>query len=71
MQAPEGEVWLLAEWPPGADEPENFWLSNLPAETSLSHLVYYAKSRWWVEQNYRQLKNELGLDHYEGRTWQG
>lgn len=71
LQAPEGEVWLLAEWPPGADEPENFWLSNLPAETSLSRLVYYAKSRWWVEQNYRQLKNELGLDHYEGRTWQG
>lgn len=71
LEAPEGEVWLLAEWPPEAEEPENFWLSNLPAETSLDRLVYYAKSRWWVEQNYRQLKNELGLDHYEGRTWQG
>lgn len=69
--AEEGEVWLLAEWPVNSRQPEKFWLSDLPADTPLAELVYYAKSRWWVEQNYQQLKTELGLDHYEGRTWLG
>lgn len=63
--------WLLIEWPPGADAPEKFWFSNLPENTDLQELVYWAKIRWYVEQNYQQLKDELGLDHFEGRSWDG
>ncbi len=63
--------WLLIEWPPGTSEPTKFWLSNLPESTPLQELVYWAKIRWWVEQNYQQLKDDLGLDHFEGRSWAG
>lgn len=63
--------WLLAEWPPGEPEPTKFWLSNLSETASLQELIYWAKIRWWVEQNYQQLKDELGLDHFEGRSWTG
>jgi len=63
--------WLLVEWPPEAAEPEKFWFSNLPDTATLQELVYWAKMRWWVEQNYQQLKEELGLDHFEGRSWEG
>lgn len=69
---PKEEIlWLLAEWPEEAATPTKFWLGNLPGDTSLLSLVRLAKIRWWVEQGYQQLKDELGLDHYEGRTWQG
>ncbi len=64
-------VWLLIEWPPEAPAPTKYWFSNLPEEVSLRRLVRLAKLRWRVEQNYQQLKEELGLDHYEGRGWQG
>lgn len=67
----EPVCWLLIEWPHGADEPTRYWLSNLPEDTSLRELVYWAKIRWWVEQNYQQLKDDLGLDHFEGRSWTG
>jgi SRSO17 transposase len=63
--------WLLAEWPRGARAPTAFWLSNLPAETPLERLVALAKLRWRVEQDYRELKDALGLDHFEGRSWTG
>lgn len=63
--------WLLVEWPVTAPEPTKFWLSNLPEDTSLKELIYWAKLRWWVEQNYQQLKDDLGLDHFEGRSWAG
>jgi len=59
------------EWPPEAEAPTKYWFSNLPQGVSLQHLVQLAKLRWRVEQNYQQLKEELGLDHYEGRGWQG
>ncbi len=68
---PEPISWLLIEWPHEAEEPTKYWLSNLPQETSLRELVYWAKIRWWVEQNYQQLKDDLGLDHFEGRSWTG
>lgn len=69
---PEWEsVWLLIEWPSDAQAPTKYWFSNLPEEVSLRRLVRLAKLRWRVEQNYQQLKEELGLDHYEGRGWQG
>ncbi len=63
--------WLLVEWPATAAAPTKYWLSNLPATTSLRRLVRWAKSRWRIEQDYRQLKHELGLDHFEGRGWRG
>ena len=65
------ERWLLAEWPEGKDEPVKYWLSNLPADTPLTTLVHLAKLRWRVEHDYRELKQCLGLDHYEGRTYRG
>jgi SRSO17 transposase len=64
-------VWLLVEWPAEVEAPSKYWFSNLPEGVSLRRLVQLAKLRWRVEQNYQQLKEELGLDHYEGRGWQG
>jgi len=64
-------VWLLIEWPRDVEAPSKYWFSNLPEGLSLRRLVQLAKLRWRVEQNYQQLKEELGLDHYEGRGWQG
>ncbi|MGI5513825.1 IS701 family transposase [Streptomyces sp. CA-106131] len=63
--------WLLAEWPAGEKEPTKYWLSTLPADTPLRHLVRSAKLRWRVEHDYRELKTALGLGHFEGRTWNG
>jgi SRSO17 transposase len=65
------ERWLLAEWPPAAAEPVKYWLSNLPADTALDRLVRLAKLRWRIEHDYRELKQCLGLDHYEGRSFRG
>jgi SRSO17 transposase len=63
--------WLLAEWPAGKPEPTKYWLANLPADTPLVELVGLARLRWRVEQDYRELKGALGLDHFEGRGWAG
>jgi len=63
--------WLLAEWPEGKDAPTDFWLSNLPEDTPLERLVELAKLRWRIEQDYRELKDALGLDHFEGRSYNG
>jgi SRSO17 transposase len=71
---PDGELpvrWLLAEWPEGKDAPTNYWISNLPADTPIERLVALAKLRWRVEQDYRELKDALGLDHFEGRSYPG
>jgi SRSO17 transposase len=65
------ERWLLAEWPPDKDEPIKYWLSNLPTDTPLATLVRLAKLRWRIEHDYRELKQCLGLDHYEGRSYRG
>ena len=59
------------EWPPDEAEPTKYWLSTLPATTSLKKLVDRAKLRWRIERDYQELKGELGLDHYEGRGWRG
>jgi SRSO17 transposase len=69
-RAPRSE-WLVIEWPPEADEPTDYWLSNLPSGTTPTELVRLARLRWTIELDYRQLKGELGLDHYEGRSWAG
>lgn len=63
--------WLLIEWPEGQDKPEHYWLSTLPESTPVVDLVRQAKWRWHIEQDYQQLKDELGLDHFEGRSWIG
>ena len=71
-RAPDGslpECWLLAEWPPEADEPTDYWLSNLPAGIPIAELVRLAKIRWRIEHDYRELKHGLGLDHFEGRSF--
>ena len=73
-RGPDGSLpdcWLLAEWPPGADEPTDYWLSNLPADTPIAELVRLAKIRWRIEHDYRELKHGLGLDHFEGRSFTG
>lgn len=63
--------WLIIEWPENADEPSDYWLSNLAADAPLERLARLARLRWTIELDYRQLKGELGLDHYEGRSWRG
>jgi SRSO17 transposase len=63
--------WLLAEWPAGRAEPTKYWLPSLPEATPLVELVRLARLRWRVEQDYRELKGALGLDHFEGRGWVG
>lgn len=63
--------WLLIEWPRGAAEPVKYWLSNMPADTSLTELVTVAKGRWRIERDYQELKQEFGLAQYEGRGWRG
>ncbi len=68
---PGDEEWLLCEWPDGADAPTKFYLSSLPASTSLKALVRAARLRWRVERDYQELKQEIGLDHFEGRLWRG
>jgi SRSO17 transposase len=68
---PHPEVWLLAEWPSGEKEPTKYFLCDLPGNSTLRRLVRIVKSRWKIEQDYQQLKEELGLDHYEGRSWTG
>ncbi|MBM3148154.1 MAG: transposase [Actinobacteria bacterium] len=64
-------AWLLAQWPEGESEPTKYWLADLPAETTLFDLVRLAKLRWRIEQDYRELKDALGLDHFEGRSFRG
>lgn len=68
---PHPEEWLLIEWPKKEPEPTKYWLSTLSAGTFLKSLVKLAKHRWIIERDYEELKQELGLGHYEGRGWRG
>jgi SRSO17 transposase len=68
---PHPEEWLLIEWPEGEREPAKYWLSTLSADTPLTELVHLAKHRWIIERDYEELKQELGLGHFEGRGWRG
>jgi SRSO17 transposase len=70
-EVPPREEWLIAEWPDGDDGPADYWISNLPADTPPERLARLARMRWKIELDYKQLKGELGLDHYEGRSWLG
>jgi SRSO17 transposase len=68
---PWPEEWLLIEWPAGEKEPTKYWLSNLPRDIGFGRLVDLAKLRWRVERDYQELKQEIGLGHFEGRGWRG
>lgn len=68
---PWPEEWLLIEWPEGEKEPAKYWLSTMPATTKIATLVDIAKLRWRIERDFQDLKQEIGLDHYEGRGWRG
>jgi SRSO17 transposase len=65
------EEWLISEQPEGHNEPSDYWISNMPPNTPLEQLARLARMRWKIELDYKQLKGELGLDHYEGRSWLG
>jgi SRSO17 transposase len=65
------EEWLLIEWPRGEPAPTQYWLSTLPETLPVADLVRLAKLRWRIERDYQELKDELGLDHFEGRGWRG
>jgi SRSO17 transposase len=70
-EIPPREEWLIAEWPKGKPAPTDYWISNLPVSTKPGQLARLARLRWKIELDYRQLKGQLGLDHYEGRSWLG
>jgi SRSO17 transposase len=65
------EEWLLIEWPASESEPTNYWLSNLGVDITFERLVDLAKLRWRIERDYQELKQEIGLGHFEGRGWRG
>jgi SRSO17 transposase len=71
LSEPRAEEWFLAEWPEGEKEPTKYWLSTLPEATSLEDLVATAKLRWRIGRDFEELKQELGLGHFEGRGWRG
>ncbi len=71
LTAPRPEEWLLIEWPKGEKEPTKYWFSTLPEKISFTRLVDLAKLRWRIERDYQELKQEVGLSHYEGRGWRG
>ncbi len=68
---PHPVEWMIIEWPDGEEGPTKFWFSTLPATMSLNDLVELAKRRWLIERDYQELKSELGLAHFEGRSWRG
>jgi len=73
-RTPDGALpacWLIAEWPPGKPEPTDYWLSTMAPDTPIRELVRLAKIRWRIEHDYRELKDGLGLDHFEGRSYIG
>ncbi len=71
QKQPRSTEWLMIEWPEDEDAPTKYWLSNLLGQTGLTELVDIAKLRWRIERDYLELKQEVGLNHYEGRGWRG
>lgn len=68
---PHAEEWLLIEWPAGETEPSKYWLSTLPENIALARLIATAKARWRIERDLQDLKQEIGVGHFEGRGWRG
>jgi SRSO17 transposase len=71
LNEPRPQEWLLIEWPHGEKEPTKYWLSTLPEDIGFKRMVELAKLRWRIERDYQDLKQDLGLGHYEGRGWRG
>ncbi len=71
LSQPRAEEWLLIEWPENETEPTKYWFATLPEDIAFDRLVDSAKLRWRIERDYQELKQELGLGHYEGRGWRG
>ena len=71
LHEPRPEEWLLVDWPKGEKEPRKYWLSTVPGHASLEDLVHLAEIRWRIDRDYQEMKSELGLGHYEGRSWLG
>ena len=71
LNEPRPEEWLVIEWPEGEDEPTKYWFSTLDAGIAFEKFVDSIKLRWRIERDYQDLKQELGLGHYEGRGWRG
>ena len=68
LSEPRADEWLLIEWPEGEAEPTKYWLATLPKNIAFRRLVDITKLRWRIERDYQDLKQELGLGHYEGRA---
>ena len=68
---PRPEEWFMVEWPEDEAEPTKYWFSTLPEDMPLADLVEITKLRWRIERDFQNLKQELGLGHYEGRGWRG
>lgn len=71
LNEPRPEEWLVIEWPEGEDEPTRYWFSTLDASIAFEKLIDTIKLRWRIERDYQDLKQEVGLGHYEGRGWRG
>ena len=71
LTAPRPKEWLLIEWPQGEAEPAKYWFSTLPEGIDFTSLVGITKLRWRIERDYLDLKQEIGIGHYEGRGWRG
>jgi SRSO17 transposase len=71
LSGARADEWLLIEWPKGEKKPTKYWLSTLPEDIAFEHLVDTAKLRWRIERDYQELKQEVGLGHFEGRGWRG
>jgi SRSO17 transposase len=67
----EPEEWLIIEWPKDEKEPTKFWLSTLPADIAFERMIDITMMRWRIERDYQELKQEVGLGHFEGRSWRG
>ena len=65
------EEWLLIEWPKGEEAPTKYWFATLPQDIAFRSLVDITKLRWHIERDYQELKQEVGLGHFEGRGWRG
>ena len=71
LHRPRPEEWLLVDWPSQEHEPRKYWLSTVPENVSLQNLVQLVEIRWRIDRDYQEMKSELGLGHYEGRSWLG
>jgi len=65
------EVWLVVDWPEGAAEAYHYYLAHLHREPTLARGLRLSRSRWQIEQYFQRGKDDLGLDHFEGRSWRG